>query len=400
MTDELTPPVGTEPSLRALGVTVYLPALLFAVGQGAVIPIVALVARDVGASIPVAGAIVAARGIGTMAFDVPAGALVERLGERRAMTVGTCALILSLVGAALSPAPLPLALSMFLMGCAWSVWLLARLSYVSEVMPFHLRGRALSTLGGVNRLGSFVGPFLGAAAITAVGLDGAFGVHIVLGLAGLAVLLAVADPIASTQVPGHVMTRPLVIAREHAGVFLTAGVGAMSLGALRASRHAVLPLWADHIGLDAAAVGVIFGISSGLDMLLFYPAGSASDRFGRKHVAVPCLLTLALGFALLPLTGSFLTLALVGGLMGFGNGIGSGIVMTLGADFAPTAGRAGFLGVWRMVSDVGTAGGPMVAAGVAGVATLGVASVVVAGIGVLGAVLVALRMPPAPDARP
>ena len=36
-------------------------------------------------------------------------------------------------------------------------------------------------------------------------------------------------------------------------------------------------------------------------------------------------------------------------LLGFGNGLGSGIVMTLGADFAPARGRAEFLGVWRLV---------------------------------------------------
>ena len=50
--------------------------------------------------------------------------------------------------------------------------------------------------------------------------------------------------------------------------------------------EAVVPLWADHIGLDAALVAVIFGISSAMDMVLFYPAGSASDRFGRKPVLV------------------------------------------------------------------------------------------------------------------
>src|SRR4028118_1976007 len=49
---------------------------------------------------------------------------------------------------------------------------------------------------------------------------------------------------------------------------------------------------------------------------------------------------------------------------GGGTGLGSGIVMTRGSDFAPAIGRAEFLGVWRLVSDVGTAGGPLVVAGV------------------------------------
>lgn len=371
----------------------YLPTFLFAVGQGAVIPIVALAARDVGASVPVAGLIVALRGIGTMLFDVPAGQLVARLGERKAMVVGTGTLLVSLGGAVAATSPTVFGAFIFVMGWGWSIWLLARLTYVSEVMPLELRGRALSTLGGVNRIGNFVGPFLGAGAIALIGIDGAFSTHIALSTLGLAALLLIKDPHGRTDVAGHTPTGVRTIVRDHSGVFLTAGVAATCISVLRASRHAVIPLWADQVGVDAAAVGVIFGISSAMDMTLFYPAGLISDRFGRKRVGVPCLTLLATGFLLLPLTDSFLTIAAVGVLIGFGNGLGSGIVMTLGADLSPPAARASFLGVWRMVSDVGQAGGPLLAAGVAGLASLGAASLSVGGLGLFGAAVMLFAVP-------
>src|SRR5690606_20479150 len=120
---------------------------------------------------------------------IPAGLLVGRLGERRAMTVGTGVLIAALAGAVASETPLVFGVFMFVMGCGWSVWLLARLAYVTDVMPIRLRGRALSTLGGVNRIGNFIGPFLGAAVITWMGISGAFYVHMLLALAGWIVLL-------------------------------------------------------------------------------------------------------------------------------------------------------------------------------------------------------------------
>ena len=382
-----------EPTIRSLGLTVYGPSFLFSVGQGAVIPIVALAAKDVGASVAIASLTVALRGIGALVFDLPAGALVARLGERRAMVVGTAFLLVSLVGCVLATSVIPFAISMLLMGCGWSMWLLARLTYVSEVMPLRLRGRALSTLGGVNRVGNFVGPFLGAAAVTAIGLDGAYLVHVVMAVLGCALLLVVPDPHADAVVVGHGPVRFRTVAREHTSVFLTAGFGALCIGLLRASRQAVLPLWADHIGLDAAAVGIIFGIAAGLDMTLFYPAGSISDRFGRKVVAIPCLSLLAIGFLLLPLTNSFWTIVPVALLLGFGNGLGSGIVMTLGADFAPPIGRAEFLGVWRLVGDIGTAGGPLLAAAVTAAATLGAASLLTGAVGLLGAMVVLTRMP-------
>ncbi len=46
---------------------------------------------------------------------------------------------------------------------------------------------------------------------------------------------------------------------------------------------------------------LIFGVSGALDMLLFYPAGKVMDRFGRLWVAVPSMLTMAVGLAVLPL---------------------------------------------------------------------------------------------------
>lgn len=379
--------------------SVYLPSLLFAVGQGAVLPVVALTAVSLGASTATAGMIVALHGVGRMVFNIPAGRLVDGLGERRAMAIGTVLLVASLLGCVLSPSPLWFALCTLAMGCAWSVWLLARLTYVSDVMPFHLRGRALATLGGVQRVGSFLGPLLGALAITVADLDGAYLTHVVLAVAGLAVLLGVPDPhgrAVSSPVTGGIVA----VARDNGRVLVTAGFGAASLGALRAARHAVLPLWGAAIGLDATAVSLIFSITAGMDMVLFYPAGAISDRYGRKRVAVPCLVVLATGFLLLPTAGSFGQLVAIGVLMGFGNGLGSGIVMTLGADFAPAAARAAFLGLWRTVSDVGAASGPLIAGAVAGVATLGAASIVVGVVGVAGAVVFQLTLPPRGEPSP
>ena len=61
---------------------------------------------------------------------------------------------------------------------------------------------------------------------------------------------------------------------------------------------------------------------------------------------------------LIPLTSGALTLLLASLAIGFGNGIGSGMIMTLGADQSPRHGRAHFLGIWRLMSDIGSSCGP------------------------------------------
>lgn len=380
-------------SLRSLGLSVYVPTFLFAAGQGAVIPIVALAARDEGASLALAGFIVALRGIGILSFDIPAGWLVSKFGEQRAMVLGTGLVIVALIGSAFSPGLYAFAAFTFLMGCGWSVWLLARLSYVSDVMPVYLRGRALSTLGGINRVGNFVGPFLGAGAAVFLGLEGAYLVHLVTAVlaAGLLVVLIRGENVYPAAKHEHVNFTAVV--REHRNVFFTAGIGVTAIGALRATRQGVLPLWGDHIGLDDSAISLIFGISMGMEMLLFYPAGSVMDRWGRKAVALPCLTIMSIGMLLVPLTGGFWSMVVVGLLIGFGNGLGSGIVMTLGADFSPAAGRAQFLGAWRVCGDVGTAGGPLLVAGATAALSLGAASVAMGVIGMAGASLMAFLMP-------
>ena len=393
------PPISPDAApafrIRSLTLPVYFPTFLFAIGQGAIIPVVPLFATDLGSTVAFAAFIVGLRGFGTMLFDVPAGVLVGRIGERWSMLVASAMLIAVAAATTFFPSPLAYAGAIFVLGCSWSIWMLARLTYVSDQAPVEVRGRALALIGGTNRAGNFIGPVLGGFIGVALGLDYVFWLHAVLGLvASLVMFIVVKESGRSSLHTDDSMYRRLVsVVVDHRRVFMTAGVAAICLQVLRNVRQAVIPLWGEAIGLDAAEIGIIFAISSGFDMLLFYPMGIVMDRFGRKWAGVPAMIVLSISMVLLPLTDTFATLVLVGILSGIGNGISSGINMTLGADFSPPGARGEFLGVWRLVSDVGTAGGPVVIAAIAGATTLGVASVATGGIGLIGAVVLITLVP-------
>ena len=83
--------------------------------------------------------------------------------------------------------------------------------------------------------------------------------------------------------------------------------------------------------------------------------------------------------------------------MGLGNGVSSGIVLTLGADASPRFGRTQFLAGWRMLSDTGSAAGPLMISAAASLAGLGPASVVVGVFGVLGGLWLARWVPRTPE---
>jgi MFS family permease len=386
-------------SLLKIAPAVYLPALLYGIGQGAIAPVVALSATHLGASVAVAGLVVAAAGLGQVIGDIPAGALTNRIGERSAMLAATVLVSLALAACLVVPTVWGLAIAIGCTGLAGAVWGLARQAYLSEAVPIELRARALSTLGGVQRIGSFIGPFLGAGAMKFLGTDGAYWVHLVAALLACGVLLSLPDIEGRTRGSRPVAAQSTwVVIRDHLPVLRTLGVGALLVGAVRASRQVVIPLWALHLGLDPQTTSIIFGLSGAVDMLLFYPAGSVMDRLGRKWVAVPSMFVLGLAHLLLPLTHTTVTLTLVALLMGIGNGLGAGVIMTLGADASPPVGRAQFLGAFRLFADTGNGAGPVLLAGATALLGLGPAIVIMAGTGWAAATAMHRWIPPHPRA--
>ena len=384
----MTPPDSPPPfSLRGIAVPAFGPALLFSIGQGAILPVVALSARELGASVAVAALIVTLIGLGSWFFNLPASMITLKFGERwsivGAAAGGALALLAAGVSLVIGNGLWLLAVAMAVVGMSAAVFSLARQKYLTEAVPVEFRARALSTLGGVSRIGTFIGPFIGAAAIAFVGISGAYWVGVA-GMAAAAVLaVTVPDLVAVDGSSARTGPEPTLrgVAVSHAGVFLTAGIGILLLSALRASRQVVIPLWADHLGLDPTHASLVYGLSGAIDMLVFYPAGKVMDRRGRQWVAIPSTLIMGVALVLIPLTGGFTSLLLVALLIGFGNGISSGLVMTLGADFSPDRGRGQFLGLWRFMADAGTTGGPVLLSAVTAAASLGAG---VTATGVLG----------------
>ena len=399
-----TPPVPDPTfSLRRIAVAAFGPTLLFGIGEGAMLPVVALGARDLGASVPAAALIVTLIGIGSLLSNIPASMLTMARGERWALVAASlwCALAMALCA---GTGQLGLfALGCFLVGTAQAVFSLARQSYLTEAVPPSLRARAMSTLGGVMRIGMFIGPILGAAAIHQFGLTGAWGVGITALLLSAALAARLPDlelppPAASDAIADTSRRGPgwRSILRDHRHVFMTLGIGILLVSAVRASRQAVIPLWADQLALEASVASVIYGLAAGIEMLVFYPAGKLMDRKGRRWVAVPSMLIMGAALLLLPLAGSAATLLLAASVIGFGNGISSGLIMTLGADHSPRAGRAHFLGVWRLMADIGAASGPALLSFLAAALSLGVGIAVTGLIACAAAAQLAYWIPRAP----
>ncbi len=371
-------------SLRRIAVPAFGPSLLFGLGEGAILPVIPLSARELGASVPEAALIVALIGVGSLVSNIPASLITMRRGERWAIVAAALWCVVAVALCALTRHAAVFALGSFMIGMSQAVFSLARQSLLTEAVPVEFRARALSTLGGVMRIGMFIGPFASAAAIHRFGFAGAYGVAI--GALLLSGLVAARMPDLPTRAAPTDSTASVAIAsptvlstlRDHRHVFVTLGIGVMLVSAVRATRQAVIPLWGDQLALEASVTSLIYGIAGGIDMLVFYPAGKVMDKKGRRWVAVPSMLIMGAALLATPFTHGALTLLLAACAIGFGNGIGSGMLMTIGADHSPRVGRAHFLGVWRLMADIGASCGPAALSLLAATLSLG------AGIAALG----------------
>ena len=372
--------------LRDVAVAAYAPSVVNSIGHGAVMPVLALRARDLGADVSTAALVVGLLGVGMLLGSLPAGAVVARIGERRTLFLAGMLDAAAMAGAALTDSVLGLGIAVLVSGVAWTGFLIARQGFMIDAVPPAYRARALAALGGSHRVGVFVGPLAGALLIPAFGLTAVFvlaaAVSVVAALmAGLVPDLGM-DSRTAQREAGHASVRSVLVA--HRRTLLTLGSAVVVIGASRSVRTSLLPLWAEHVGISAGTTSLIFALAAAIDLAFFFPGGWLMDRYGRAVVAVPVVLSVSVAAFLLPLTGAAAGVAAVMMLIALGNGLGSGIVMTLGADTAPLSGRAQYLGGWRLCGDIGNSGGPLLVAAVAAVAPLAAACWVVGALGLLG----------------
>lgn len=394
----VTDTAGAGFDLRRLAVPAYGPSLLFGLAEGAILPVVTLTALDLGASVPVAALMVMLTYVSSLICNVPASVITHRTGERKAIVGAAVLGALSGVICWGATQLWHLVVGVLVFGAAASVFMLARQKYLTEAVPVAYRARALSTLGGVMRVGVFAGPFLGAAAISQWGLRSAYLIcAVALALAG--VLGTSLPDLEVTEAVAHAKVTVRDVLHDHARVFATVGLGVVLISAVRASRQAVIPLWAEHLGLSAGHASIVYGIAGGVDMLVFYPAGKVMDVRGRRWVTVPSMVVMGLSLLAIPLTSGAVSLTLVSCILGFGNGIGAGMVMTLGADYSPDIGRAQFLGIWRELSDLGAVGGPALLSGVTAAVALGPAIAATGVVGLVAAGVLWKYVPAKPGAR-
>lgn len=395
-------------------------------------PVLALAALAVGFNNAGSSAVVGIFGAVGVLLSPLIGRFINRVGDRASLIVGSIisavALVLSFAALALGKhhmARILLVLIVLMLAIGANIWALARQSYMTENVPIPYRARALSTFGGMTRIGNLLGPLLATGVLTLWALHSVFIVQLVCVTVSLALIVAFMAPqtspsasadtqFASADTSANSATQSngfITSAAQNASsvsiesfyahketskfALLVMGVGMNALTVLRANRNVIVPLWGTFLGLPEHFITATFAVTALLDAAMFAFSGILMDKRGRIWAIIPSLVIMPLAIIVMIVWRSPIGFVVGSALLGFGNGFGSGIIMTTGADLAPSENKASFLGIWQAIVAVGTACGPFIISGLTAVASLTVGLGATAAIGIFGALWCALLTKPA-----
>ncbi|MGI9625056.1 MAG: MFS transporter [Acidimicrobiales bacterium] len=352
--------VGSARPLRGLINTVYLPVFASTVGLGMLIPVLPLYLTEEGLSLQMTSVVLAGLGIGAALGGLPAGGLVAKYGERVVMIGALILLAVSTALLGVTTTALALLALRLASGAAGVALRLSRQTYITRGVPVYVRGRAMAVFGGSFRLSLLFGPLLGGLLVDQVGFAATFVVAGLFALVGLIPALLRPETPSPEQSPQAEPPEGLFTSlRRHWRSLTVAGVVPMLVMTVREGRFVVVPLIGDELGLSATEVGALVAVGTGAELGLFPLAGWIMDRYGRLHAMVPAFGLIGVGLTIIGLADSTAAVVLGGAVVGVGNGLSSGTMLTLGSDLAPEESPGPFLAGMAVFQDAGRVIGPL-----------------------------------------
>jgi MFS family permease len=314
------------------------------------IPIVPLFATSLGADAVQVGMINGAFMLMAGALSIPSGLLSDRLGRRLPLLGGLILLAGSSFLLYWSNSPLQMAIIYLLFGVGLSAFSPTLMSYVADVTPPEVLGKAygwytMALYGGMT-LGPAAGGFLG----TALGLRPVF-----LAAGGLIFAMFFVALFFLPARPHHHRgdgTAPAIIPalksltrnrRLSACLVATLG-GCFGFGMF----VTFMPLYIRSQGMSTGAVGFVFATQALANALSRLPAGRLYDRIAERSLLVTGgLAVFAMALAAFGLCRSVVSLMTAAAGMGVSMGIAFTVICALIADVVPREMRGLAMGCYN-----------------------------------------------------
>src|SRR5699024_11999402 len=104
---------------------------------------------------------------------------------------------------------------------------------------------------------------------------------------------------------------------------------------------------------QTAATSLVIACGAALELIVMFLGAYIKDHLGRIATRVACLTIFGSGFIIMRTLPELSGMVIAAAVMAFGNGLGAGVNMTIGADLSPAVGRPRFLGIWAIFNNGG-----------------------------------------------
>jgi MFS transporter, DHA1 family, multidrug resistance protein len=354
------------PLLRELPIEVTalsLIAFFVALGFGIVAPVIPMFASEFGVSALAASSVISVFAFTRLIAAPPAGAMVNRIGERRVLSWGLIIVSVSSALAGLSQNFTQLLILRGLGGFGSTMFTVAAMALLIRIVPAELRGRAASAWSGGFLIGGLAGPAVGGIFV-ALSLRSPFFIYAITLLAASAVSwkhLSQAHLLENANESTESALKISAALRSPA--YLSAlgtnfNVGLVRFGVL----NALIPLMVIQLlDLSPAVASIAFLVSSISQASLLVYAGRLTDSHGRRISMILGNSFTVVGLAVLAFTQSPLLLILAMILMGLAGSFLSSAPTAVVGDVTHGQKSGRVVSTYQMAADFGAIFGPLLA---------------------------------------
>ncbi|HBP88764.1 MAG TPA: MFS transporter [Nitrospiraceae bacterium] len=329
-------------------------------------PALALFVESFGAGPFLVGLLVAVSTVTGIVLKLPMGLLSDQVNRQRLMLGGVLAF-------ALPPFLYPFISDLWTLGIlrlfhglATAMFTPLALAMVGELFAKR-RGEAFGWYTSATQGGGLLGPMIGGAIVYQYGFAPTF---LLAGLFGMfALIFFWGIPQTSTPSRDRQHSASTVWKEMREGlrrvcqippILITSIVEAAKMMG-NGTLMAFLPLYGLVIGLNAAEIGILFGVQALTSFIAKPVMGRISDRGVRPPLIVGGLCLCGLMVMCIPHIQVYGLLLAVAGAFGFGEAVVTSSTTALVADFSEGKDLGAGMGLRGTIMDIGHAGGPLLA---------------------------------------
>ncbi len=346
------------PELRAA----MLGTFVIMLGFGILAPVLPNYAHSFGVGYDSIGLLISAFSFTRLVADPFVGRFIDRYGERSMSTLGAVWVGVSSVAAALAPTFPLLVIFRGLGGIGSALFFASLLSFLLRSIPPSRTGRVMSMYYASFNIGFIAGGPLGGVVANLFGL--ASPLYIYAGacfVSGALFWKTIRNPGRHESEVRKGGVRRLPWNRTLVTVLVVNGVYLWMIGAIFQTLVPLFGTSSHGVGLTLGGVGVGLAIATATELATLYPAGHATDHYGRRAVLIPALAGLALVTAAFGLVSTPIGFMIAMGVLGVASGYSGVPPAPMLSDVTPEELKGTAVAVYRFVGDLGFVIGPLVA---------------------------------------